>query len=235
MPYKRLFSGCTAIAFLTVSAWAGTIHDPAAGVIDDNFSSPISTFSGTFDPRDNGGAIGFYNDTGAIITALFLHTTIRTGLSTTDINNSFTCNSPSPFFLFCGFDYIGSTGSLTIGFYGVNPADGDELGGFDPELNEQEGIPPIVGACLATPNDPGCTKVGHFAFVFNNDFLTGGTDLVNGWNPRTTSSANPGTLLFSTQPMFDAPQFTVTPEPGSLLLLGGGVLALGGFLRRRAR
>jgi len=231
---RRLFSGCGAIVCLAASAFGGAIQDPAAGVESDNFSSPISTFSGTFLPTAGNGKLGLYNDTGAIITALYLHTTIATGLSAADINDSFTCNSGSanPFFLYCGFNYIGSTGSLTIGFYGVNPPDGDELTGTDAELNEQEGIPRVVGACLLTPDAPNCNKVGHFAFVFNDRFVQT-TDASNGWVASTLSSAGDGTPLFNGPPVFDAPQFSDAPEPGSLLLLGGGLFALGVFRRRR--
>ena len=236
MLYKHSLLGCVAIAFLAASAWAGIIQDPAAGVEADNFSSPISTLSGTFDPTANGGVLGLYNDTGAIITALSLHTTIAEGLTSSDIGSSFTCNSgaANPFFLNCGFDYVKATGSLTIKYFGVNPSDDDELAGTDAEVNEQEGIPPVVGSCLLTPDALGCNKVGHFAFVFNDDFQTTGT-VTNGWTPDTTSSANPNTLLFNGAPLFDPPQFTVTPEPSSLLLLGGGILALAGLSRRRVR
>jgi hypothetical protein len=230
MLHGHLFSGCAAIACLAASACAGTIQDPTAGVESDNFSSAISTFSGTFDPTANNGILGLYNDTGAIITALFLHTTIAHNLSAADISLSFNCNSgaANPFFLYCGFDYIGSSGSLTISYYGVNPPDGDEFRGTDPEVGEQEGIPPADVACLI--DQVSCK--GHFAFVFNNNFLmTEGAS--NGWVPQTKSSADGVTLLFNGQPLFDPPKFTASPEPGSLLLLGGGIFALGVLSRRR--
>ena len=236
MLHKRSISGCAAIVFLAASGWGGTIHDPAAGVIDDNFSTAISTFTGQFNPTANNGVFGMYNDTGAILTALFLHTTINTGLTAADINSSFTCNSgaANPFFLNCGFSYSSATGSLTISFFGVNPPDGDEFTGLDTEIGEQQGIPPINPRCFTNPNAVNCNNVGHFAFVFNNGFLTSG-DLVNGWNTNTRSTANPNTFLFSVQPQFDAPQFTAAPEPCSLLLLGGGIFALGALSRRRLR
>src|ERR1039457_2136293 len=88
MLHKHSLLGCIAIAFLAVAAWAGVIQDPAAGVEADNFSSPISTLSGTFDPTANGGVLGLYNHPGSIITALSLHTTIAEGLTSSDIGRS---------------------------------------------------------------------------------------------------------------------------------------------------
>ena len=169
MGNKQIVLGCIAVAILASSASADTMKDPAEGVESDNFSSPISKFVGQFDPTANNGVIGFFNDTGAIITSLSLHTNIATNLTTADISSSFSCNSGSadPFFLNCGFAYVSSTGSLTINFFGVNPSDGDEFNGRDAEIGEHEGIPPVPPACLPNPNAPGCQTVGHFAFVFN--------------------------------------------------------------------
>jgi len=223
------------IGLLAVPAWAGVISDPTGGVESDNFSSPISKFTGHIDPTANGGVVGLYNDTGSIIIELFLHTTIATNLTAADISSSFTCNSgpANPFFMDCQYDYNSVTGSLTLSFFGVNPPDADEFDRSDAEINEQEGIPPVVGSCLLTPDAAGCNTVGHFAFVFNNDYLTSG-DVTDGWIPATTSTANPNTHLFNGPPMFDPPQFTVSPEPSALLLLGGGILALA-WRRRRDR
>ena len=237
MGNKQIILACIAIAFLACSASADTMQqDPAAGVESDNFSSPISKFVGQFDPTANNGVIGFYNDTGDIITSLSLHTTIATNLTTADISSSFSCNSGTadPFFLNCGFAYVSSTGSLTINFFGVNPSDGDEFTGRDAEIGEREGIPPVTPACLPNPNAPGCQTVGHFAFVFNNNFQQTG-NLVDEWVPTTTSTANPNELLFDGPPLFDAPGFTTAPEPSSLLLLGSAIFALARFSRRRIR
>ena len=234
--HKRFILGCIATAFLASSASADTMKDPAAGVEADNFSTSISKFVGTFSPTDNNGVIGFYNDTGALITSLSLHTTIATNLTNADISSSFSCNSgtANPFFLNCGFVYNSSTGSLTINFFGVNPSDGDETNGRDAEIGEREGIPTVVGPCLLTPDAPGCNVVGHFAFVFNDGFQETGK-LVDEWVPTTTSTVNPNTLLFNGPPRFDAPGFTTAPEPSSLLLLGSAIFALARLSRRRIR
>jgi hypothetical protein len=236
MGNKRIVLGCFAVSLLAFSASADTMKDPAAGVESDNFSSPISKFVGQFDPTANNGIMGFFNDTGAIITSLSLHTTIATNLTTADISSSFSCNSGAadPFFLNCGFDYVSSTGSLTINFFGVNPSDGDELTGRDAEIGEHEGIPPVTPACLPNPNAPGCQTVGHFAFVFNDNFQQTG-NLVDEWVPTTTSTANPNKLLFNGPPLFDAPGFTTAPEPSSLILLGSAIFALARLSRRRIR
>jgi hypothetical protein len=230
---KHSLVNCMAMALLAAPAWAGIVQDPTGGVEADNFSSPISTFSGHIDPTANNGVIGLFNDTGNIITELSLHTTIATNLTPADISSSFTCNSgpANPFFINCEFDYIGQTGSLTLRFFGVNPSDADEFAGIDPEIFEQEGIPPVVGSCLLTPDATGCNIVGHFAFVFNNGFQTTG-NVTNGWTPDATSTANPGTRLFNGPPEFDPPGFADAPEPSGLFLLGAGVFALAGWLRR---
>jgi hypothetical protein len=233
MPYKRTLLGCVAILFLAASAWGDM--DPFAGVEADNFSYALSTFSGTFSPTQDGGVIGFYNDTGSIITSLSLQTTIEEGLTSAEISNSFTCNSgaANPFFLNCGFSYVSSTGSLTINFFGVNPADPDELDGFETEVGEQRGIPPVVGVGNeeADVNDLAAAiedsasvsyQVGHFAFVFVDP--TTGT---NGWQNNTP-------LFGNTTPDFGPPTFTL-PEPSTLPLLAGEVLALAGLFWRRVR
>ena len=235
--HKRLILGCVALALLVSSAFADTMpQDPAAGVESGNFSTGISKFVGQFNPTDNNGIIGFFNDTGAIITSLSLHTTIAKSLTAADISDSFSCNSATdPFFLNCGFVYNSSNGSLTINFFGVNRPDGDELNGRDAEIGEHEGIPAVPAACLPNPNASGCNVIGHFAFVFNDGFLQTG-NLVDEWVPGTLSSADHQTKLFNGQPLFDAPGFTTAPEPSSLILLGSAaIFALARLSRRRAR
>jgi hypothetical protein len=221
------------MAFLAALALADT--DPKAGVEADNFSSPLSTF-GAFNPTANGGVVDLYNDTGTILDSLTLNTTIATSLTNADIAQSFSCNSgaQNPFFMYCGFNYNPSTGGLSIDFYGVNPPDGDEYNGSDDEVGEQEGIPPVVGACLLNPDTLVCNDVGHFAFVFNDDLSVAGSPN-NGWVAGTVSSANPGTQLFDGSPVFAPPLFNAVPEPSTIPLLAGEVLALCGLSWRRLR
>src|SRR5260370_7078904 len=105
MEQKQIILGCVALGLLASSALADTMKDPAAGVESDNFSSPISKFVGQFNPTDNNGVIGFFNDTGALITSLSLHTTTPTNLTPLHITRSSTSNSlpAHPFFLNSAF------------------------------------------------------------------------------------------------------------------------------------
>jgi hypothetical protein len=219
---------------LAASAWGDDAMDPKAGVESDNFSTPISQFNGVFDPTANGGVLSLYNDTGKILTSLSLNTTIADNLTPADISSSFTCNSgaSNPFFLFCGFDYVPTDGSLTIDFYGVNPPDPNELSGTESEVGLQRGIPPIDPACILVGHFQPCSYIGHFAFVFNDNLSIAGTG-GNGWTPDATSIANPSTLLFTNTPLFGV-QYGTAPEPSAFFLLGGGIFALAGWPRRRA-
>jgi len=234
MMRKRLLAALMPLVVLAASAWGDAIQDPKAAVEADNFSTPLSQFTGAFDPTSNGGVLALYNDTGAIVTSLSLDATIAKGLAPADIGSSFSCNSgpDNPYFLFCGFDYNTTTGALGIDFFGVNPPDGDELNGTSDEVGEQEGIPAVSAACLLAPEVDGCNGIGHFAFVFNNDLsVVGSGD--TGWVPTETSVANPNTPLFDGPPTITVSYSTSAPEPRSLLLLGGAVLALAGLSRRR--
>lgn len=241
MPQKVLIA--TLATLLSAASASADIVDPTAGVEAGSFSQPI-TGLGSFNPAGSPGTpgvIGLYNNTGAFITQLVLSTTIKTGLSNSTIASSFGCNSattalaPNPFFLNCGVTYNSVNGGLTIKFFGVNPSTGDEPDANDNEVGEHEGIPPILSSCLATPDGPGCTDVGHFALVFNNDYRPT-TDpnhpvIFNSW----TDPANfgPNGALGSSIPTFDPPGVTTAPEPSMTLLSLAGAAAL--LLRARRR
>ncbi|SPE41744.1 exported hypothetical protein [Candidatus Sulfopaludibacter sp. SbA3] len=235
----KVLVACPVLVLLTASAWAGTITDPSAGVEAGGFSNPISgvtSFNPAGDPG-HPGEIGLYNDTGALITGLSLSTTISTGLDSTTVANDFNCNDantalfPNPFFLHCGIAYDGSSGKLTISFFGVNPSDGDETNGTEDEVGEQEGIPTIAPRCIGTPDGEGCTDIGHFILVFNDNFVVptpGNTNpvLTNGWtDPNNVGSVGSG-KIFNQAPSFGAADLW--------LLLAGGALALAILKRRRS-
>jgi hypothetical protein len=82
----------------------------------------------------------FKNDTGGIVTSLTFDTTINKSLSQDQINSGFGCPEDSHYFLSCDTPYDPTTGALQYRFFGVNPADGDEMSG-DTEFGEYEGIP----------------------------------------------------------------------------------------------
>ena len=211
----------------------GIITDPRMSIVEDQFSDPFSG-STVFAPDANGGGIfGFFNPTGVRITELTLTTTIATGINPAIIALAFACNDANsgggfanPFFLHCGFSYVGATGALTVGFWGTNPlSEADQF-----LLGDHEGIPPLLPGCAATPDAPACVGLGHFAFDLNDSLtVTGG-----GWS----NAANP--LLFNPgQPVFAVGQFSNTfgfipvgfsaepvPEPASIMLIGGALLGL---------
>jgi uncharacterized protein (TIGR03382 family) len=237
---KRFMATCGMLAWLIAPAWASTIPDPSAQIDAGSQSNPFSGL-GSFNPTgDNGsGIIALYNDTGGLLTSISMHTDIDPGLTYTTVNATtialdnidFSCNdanSGNPFFLNCGVTYSyvpGNTfGVLTISFFGVNPyvpptsASGLDLRGA------HEGIPTLLPGCASTPDGPGCTDVGHFAF----NFLSLQT---NGWTDPSTESA---VFLNDTFPTFAPPSYTDTasPEPGTSTLLAAGLLSLAWLTRR---
>jgi hypothetical protein len=213
------------------AAWAnGIITDPRMSILEDDFSDPLTNTT-MFSPDANGGGIfGFYNPTGVRITELTLSATIATGLNLSTIAAAFACNdanSPggfsNPYFLHCGFSYVGLTGVLTIAFWGTNPL--SEVDQF--QLGNHEGIPPLLPGCSATPDAPDCTGLGHFAIDLNDSLTVAGW----GWS----NAANP-TLFNPGQPVFGVGGFSNTfgfvpdgfdtPEPATTALVGGALLSL---------
>jgi hypothetical protein len=75
-----------------------------------------------------------------------------------------------------------------------------------------------IPGTVYTESDPG------FAFVQNN-FVSSGVNIGYTWSSGWTSASFNGEVFTFTG--------TSTPEPGSLVLLGSGVLGLAGVLRRK--
>ncbi|MDR3699535.1 MAG: hypothetical protein P4L56_07870 [Candidatus Sulfopaludibacter sp.] len=170
----------------------------------------------------------YYNPFPDTITALTFDLTMNASLTCSNGVRSLDCGAAGSFhcqsgyFLTCGFTYNSGNGNLAINFSGTNPSDGDPT---DPELNEMEGIPPLLPGCLPTPGNPnqqdtpGCKAVGHFII-----------DL-KGWSNAESPQ------LFSGTPTFDVADVAVSPEPASEVLIGSVLLIGAGFagirLRRR--
>src|SRR5271169_4172065 len=111
---KRFVAVCGTLAWLTASAWAGTIQDPAAWIDQGSGSSPFYG-AGAF-PIPADGIIALYNATGNLLTSITLSTTVNSGLSSAD----FQCGDLSAgFFLGCTVNYNSTTGALTMAFAGV--------------------------------------------------------------------------------------------------------------------
>jgi len=226
-------------AICITGAYAGTIKDPALGVDAGSFSTAVSSI-GFIDPHGDGdtGVVGLYNDTGGMITDLYLTAALSTGLDPGTVESAFSCNATNPavggpqpvnpFFKFCSVNYNSTSGLLKIRFFGTNPLDGDDEG-TDDEIGEQEGIPPVPPECLATPDSDECAVIGHFVLIFNDSFQQP-TDV----NPNPTNSWTDNTVFGPTSDLGDTPTFNkptfelndAAPEPGTWLLLGAGVLGL---------
>jgi hypothetical protein len=227
-------------ALCGISHANGIITDPRMSILEDQFSDPFNS-STIFAPDGNGGGFfGFFNPTGVRITELTLTTTIATGLDPSVIAVAFACNDASsgggfanPFFLHCGFSYVGVTGVLTIAFWGTNPlSEADQF-----LLGNHEGIPPLLPGCAATPDAPGCAGLGHFAFDLNDSLtVTGG-----GWSfEKNPNLFNPGEPVFTVGNFSNTFGFVPTgfgesavPEPGTIILMGGALLGLCGLKYRR--
>jgi hypothetical protein len=197
------------------------------GVKVGSLSDPFLP-GGSIVPVNGGGVFGFYNPLRTFITSLEFDVTIKAGLNSVDVSEAFVCNdattpngNANPFFLNCGVAYNPDSGFLVISFFGVNPPDPDPPG--DSEAGEHEGIPPLRPGCALTPDDPGCTVVGHFLITLNDHFAIRGAPS-GGWSVDRSPD------LFATDPVI---RIAGAPEPSSGVLLLAGLAGLG-FLKSRS-
>jgi len=217
-------------ALCSIAQANGIITDPRMSILEDQFSDPLTSTTVIVPDANGGGIFGFYNPTGVRITELTLTATIATGLDPTTISLAFACNGPNdlggfanPFFLHCGFNYVGATGVLTVAFWGTNPlSEADQF-----QLGNHEGIPPLLPGCLPTPDAPGCTPLGHFAIDLNDTISVDSGGWSNAANPLLFNPGQPvfGVAGFSNTFGFVPNEFAV-PEPTTTLLVGGAFLGL---------
>jgi hypothetical protein len=187
-PTLFLVAGVAAMA-------APLLQDPRILIDSGGDAIPIS--SGINEVQPNGNqtvSFDFFNDTSAIVTSFTFQTTINTGLSSAEAA-LFTCADPGGYFLGCHTTYDSLTGHLRYLFSGVNAEDADE-NGSDPEINEQEGIPPS----------------GHFIITLDG-WTENETLFVDGTPPALNNN-------FTTEP---TPEPAVALTLGAGLLLLGAI------------
>lgn len=217
MRVGRLLSGIALlVAFTVVGAASVLPGDPDIALDPGAASMPLlpGTNFAQNQPTD------YYNPFAATIVGLKFDLTMNTGLNCSNGLDSLDCGTAGSFhcqsgyFLTCGFTYNSGTGSMVIDFSGTIPQDGDP---GDSEVNEMEGIPPLLPGCLATPDSPRCGAVGHF-----NIDLTG-------WSQAESP------LLFTGTPTFRVAEIDLAPEPATEVLIGSVLLLAAGLVGMRRR
>ena len=202
-------------AFLAATApLPADVFDPAIEVSPGGDSFPISTYINNVQPDFQNGDLIFplYNDTNSVIIGFSFQTTVNANLTT--VPNDFTC--ASGFFIDCNATYDPVTGNLQFVFSGVYPEDGDP---GDDENGQQEGIPTLLPGCAPNPDAPGCNDVGHFNIT------------LQGW--LLDSQTQGGQDIFPPGGVTLHNEFTLAPEPGSIVLLGPAMLLAAWLIRRR--
>jgi len=214
-------------------ARANGIIDPVMRVLDDDFSNAILQGTTFFPNGTGGGVFGFFNPTNTNITEIAFQATILPGLDQSTISSAFACNQGNfnPFFQFCSVSYLPSTGTLQIAFWGTNPVTNPS--------GLQQGVPTLPSGCLLTPDAVGCTTQGHFAISLADTFDINASDQSGGWsstkNPLLFAVNQPTFVTTEIGTVFGAVPTTLTPEPATVGIAGGGLALLVWLSARRRR
>ena len=217
----------------------GIIHDPAMGVERGDLSTAIFQGANFVPAGAGGGVFGFYNASVNNITELMFQVLIAPNLDLSVVQQSFACDggNANPFFFYCSIQYVQSQGLLGIAFWGTYPAATPGTTNPLDEVGLHMGIPPLTTGCAATPDAAGCTDVGHFTIVLNDNFAMTGTD--GGWNNTNSPglfTAN-GVTFVATQisTVYGATPEVLAPEPATFAMMGGALIGLGWLTRRRTK
>ena len=140
----------------------------------------------------------------------------------------FSSLSPTPTLATIFFNPSSAGGGFSLTFPGTNDLDLEFMGPQMFSPNSTDTIATFLPGPFTIMGGTGFpSPTGSFFFDVND--MTVGGDITSG---LISGATGPSVVTYTVNFETDAPIIT-TPEPSSLMLLGGGFLALGGIARRR--